>query len=127
MTTLEPATRILVCGSRLWTDEAVIREFLVALPANTIIISGAAAGADRITAQICHDIGLVVNEYPADWKKHGRAAGPIRNKQMLDEGKPDRIMAFSVTPISIGTADMIAKAKRARLPVEVTYAHQKGL
>lgn len=52
--------------------------------------------------------------YPADWEKHGRAAGPIRNEKMLIVGTPDMVLAF---PGGRGTADMIRKAEAAGLPV----------
>ena len=57
---------------------------------------------------------IPVKEYPADWQKHGRAAGPIRNQQMLDEGKPDLVVAFDG---GRGTADMIARAEKAGVRV----------
>lgn len=49
-----------------------------------IIVSGNARGADRVgeTFAIENDIPLEV--YPANWEKHGKSAGYIRNKQMAD-------------------------------------------
>lgn len=61
----------------------------------------------------------VFQEFPPDWDKYGNAAGPIRNQQMLDEGKPDLVVAF---PGGRGTADMVNKARKAGIEViEVTY------
>src|SRR3990172_1804651 len=114
--------RILICGSRMWTDVEPIRAYLKTLPANATIITGASAGADRIAAQVARELGLNVEEYPADWKRFGRAAGPIRNTQMLDEGEPIKVRAFTRTPITPGTANMIAQARRKGLEVELTYA-----
>ena len=57
--------------------------------------------------------------YPANWKKHGRAAGPIRNKQMLEEAKPDLVIAF---PGGAGTANMVKQAREAGVKVEIIYA-----
>jgi hypothetical protein len=59
--------------------------------------------------------GVPFRIFPANWKKHGRAAGPMRNQQMLDEGKPDLVIAF---PGGSGTADMVRRAKAAGVPVE---------
>ena len=56
--------------------------------------------------------GVVVEEFKADWDKFGRAAGPIRNAQMLREGKPDLVVAF---PGGRGTANMVAQAKARAL------------
>jgi hypothetical protein len=54
----------------------------------------------------------------ADWDKHGRAAGPIRNQQMLDEGKPDLVVAF-LLPQGSGTLDMIRRTEKAGIEVRV--------
>jgi predicted Rossmann-fold nucleotide-binding protein len=52
--------------------------------------------------------------FPANWPKHGKGAGFIRNQQMLNEGKPDLMIAF---PGGKGTADMIEKAIKAGIKV----------
>jgi acyl-CoA synthetase (NDP forming) len=62
-------------------------------------------------AEICHH----VTSFPANWKKHGKSAGPIRNQLMLDVGKPDLVIAF---PGGSGTADMIRRARKAGVPVK---------
>jgi len=56
---------------------------------------------------------IACETYPADWDKHGKAAGPIRNQEMLDQ-HPDFVLAF---PGGNGTADMVARARRAGVPV----------
>lgn len=78
------------------------------------IIHGGANGADSLAHQYAHISGIPVTVYPADWKKHGRGAGPIRNAQMLTEGKPDLVVAF---PGGTGTKDMVTRAKRAGVEV----------
>jgi hypothetical protein len=52
--------------------------------------------------------------YKAEWDKHGRAAGPIRNQQMLDDGKPDLVLAFAG---GRGTDDMCRRAREAGIEV----------
>ena len=80
----------------------------------SVVIHGGARGAD-ISADVCAlAFGIDVEVYPADWAKHGKAAGPIRNAQMLREGRPDAVLAF---PGGRGTADMVRRAKRAGVPV----------
>jgi hypothetical protein len=65
-------------------------------------------------------------EYPAQWHKYGRAAGPIRNQQMLAEGKPDLVLAFhDDIDGSRGTKDMVNRARRAGVKVEV-ISHAMG-
>jgi hypothetical protein len=57
---------------------------------------------------------IEVEVYRADWAKHGRSAGPIRNQRMLSDGKPDKVMAF---PGGRGTRGMIALARAAGVEV----------
>lgn len=111
--------RILVCGGREYNDIPTLAKTLDALwgpdylDAPTII-SGEAKGADSLAKQYAFDCGLDYEGYPADWKKHGKAAGPVRNQQMLDEGKPDLVVAFRG---GVGTADMVRRAKKAGVEV----------
>lgn len=78
------------------------------------VISGGAPGADTIAHQwaVSQTIASIVMR--AEWKKFGRAAGPIRNKRMLDEGKPDFIVAFTGGD---GTDNMITQARFAGVEV----------
>ncbi len=83
-----------------------------------MVISGAARGADHIAARVAFEEGFDVVEFPAQWKKFGRKAGPIRNQQMLDEGKPTFVFAFSLDILqSKGTLDMVTRATQAGVPV----------
>jgi len=50
----------------------------------------------------------------ANWAELGRKAGPIRNQQMLDEGKPNLVVAF---PGGRGTADIVRRARAAGIEV----------
>jgi hypothetical protein len=115
------AKRILICGGRDWTDPRPIVALLAPLRGtDTVVIHGAARGADSIAAGIAKDLGLGVDPYPADWTRHGKAAGPIRNTQMLAEGQPTEVHAFHANIAqSKGTKDMVAKARRAGIPVVV--------
>ena len=80
----------------------------------TVLIHGDAQGADTVADCWCRFREIAVLPFLANWKKFGNAAGPIRNKQMLDEGKPDGIVAF---PGGNGTADMVARGEAAGLVV----------
>ncbi len=101
-----------LCLDRKWHTEDEYRMPIVE------IISGMATGADSAAVDWAITNWLKVHEFPADWNKHGKAAGPIRNQQMLDEGKPDLVVAF---PGGNGTADMVRRAKKAGIEViEVT-------
>jgi hypothetical protein len=113
--------RILVCGSRDFVDEAVIREELARLSLRTTIIHGAAPGADTLADRIAKELGLRVRPFPADWDRYGDSAGPIRNQQMLDEGKPSRAIAFvrGLLRNSRGTRDMVKRAHKAGIQMRV--------
>jgi hypothetical protein len=84
----------------------------------TRIIEGGAKGVDRNAKAYAMQKGIPFEEYPANWDKYGKAAGPIRNKQMLDEGQPDLVIAF-LAPNSKGTKNMIEQATKAGVPVKV--------
>ena len=62
---------------------------------------------------IVADHGIDVNAKPADWKRHGRAAGPIRNGEMLKD-RPDLVVAF---PGGKGTANMVTQATNAGIEI----------
>jgi hypothetical protein len=112
--------RILICGDRNWTELGPIRELLKTLPNDTIVIHGNAQGADLAAAVMAEAYGLTIEAYPADWGRYGRAAGPIRNQQMLDEGQPEHVHAFhSNIDKSKGTKDMVKRARLAGIPVTI--------
>lgn len=120
--------RVLVCGDRDWNDWETITAELQRLPRDTVIIHGGARGADKMAAYVAAtDLCLSVIPFPADWKKHGKAAGPIRNQEMLDSGRPTRVLAFHPDlRNSKGTADMIRRARAAGIPVRVVGDPEGG-
>ncbi len=83
------------------------------------IIEGGALGADRLARVWAESRSVPHVTYPADWKQHGKAAGRLRNRQMLRDGKPDAVIAF---PGGAGTHDMITIAEAAGLPVWQPFA-----
>lgn len=105
--------RILICGGRDYDDrEELFYEVTHSVEdwRNAVIISGMARGADALGVDFAKTYGLELLEFPADWDRYKKAAGPIRNQQMIDEGKPDIVLAFP-TKNSRGTYDMIRRAK----------------
>ena len=119
--------RVLICGDRNWIDEETIKAYIRTLPLGSVVINGRCRGADSIARFAAKEYGYNVEDYPAEWKKHGRAAGPIRNTQMLVDGKPDLVVAFhnNLTD-SKGTKDMIRQAKAAGVPTEVRSSNKSG-
>lgn len=104
--------RLLVCGGREYLDADVLERSLDSIhqgPRGPIesIIHGGARGADTMAGDWARRRGISCTAYDANWELEGRAAGPIRNKRMLDEGSPDLVVAF---PGGRGTANMIRQA-----------------
>lgn len=115
--------RVIVCGSRDWTDTKVILERLKQLPADTMVMTGGCRGADRIADELIrwsdHLWYLRTDVHFAEWEEHGKSAGPIRNQKMLDRG-PDLVIAFHPDiESSKGTKHMVSIARAAGVPVEI--------
>jgi hypothetical protein len=78
------------------------------------IVTGCARGADQLARDYADRNGIAKTVKRAQWTTHGRAAGPIRNTQIV--GECTHMLAF-VHPSSTGTLDSIAKARSAGRPV----------
>jgi len=110
--------RVLVCGSRHFHDQERINRELSSIRNISEIIHGGAAGTDTCAGTFGRNNNIPVQRFRALWELYGRRAGPIRNRQMLREGKPDLVIAF-LAPNSRGTKDMITAAKEANIPIQV--------
>lgn len=106
--------RILVCGGRDYNEEKTVNFILDSLKDVEVVIDGGAKGADTLASKWAIINGIPSVTYCADWTTHGKAAGFIRNKLMLDNGKPDLVIAF---PGGKGTANMVELATKANIPV----------
>jgi hypothetical protein len=119
---LRRKSRVLVCGDRHWTNREAIRRVLQGLIERGYddLIHGGAKGVDTLAGEVWK-YDLKQSEpwvFKAEWSLYGRAAGPIRNQRMLDEGKPDLVVAFhNDLPKSKGTKDMVKRAQKADVPV----------
>lgn len=117
--------RVIVCGSRYWTDKDGIKDALVAY-APTEVVVGGARGVDALVKEAAGELGIEAIEIKAKWKEYGRAAGPIRNKAML-ELEPEAVLAFHDNlRKSKGTKNMVKLAKEKGLPVYL-YSHYMGV
>lgn len=105
---------VLVTGGRAYNDSAAVVRALDGLGYVEAVVCGGATGADFLAWEWAASHGVPVFVYRAQWRVHGRAAGPIRNQQMLDERKPDLVVAF---PGGSGTTDMVRRAQSAGVPV----------
>lgn len=112
--------RVLVCGGRDYgknpdgTDNAAEQDFLfdylmdiLLEHPNMTVIQGEARGADALAKLWANFMKVPVVSFPADWKKYGNRAGPVRNLQMIEEGKPDLVVAFRG---GAGTRNMLKQA-----------------
>jgi hypothetical protein len=110
--------KVLVTGGRGFSNHTLLLTTLDRLHAVhpfTTLIHGGACGADRLAGEWAASRGIPVEVYLADWQKYGRAAGPIRNQQMIDR-KPDMVVAF---PGGRGTADMVRRVRHAGIELVV--------
>lgn len=108
--------KVLVCGSRDWTDHHAILNALIR-HAPLKIMHGAARGADRIAADLAELHDIEAQAFLADWEHYGKRAGILRNLQMLN-AQPNLVIAFQCNG-SCGTQHTIDEAQRRGIPVEV--------
>lgn len=115
--------RVLVCGGRNYGDKRFVHWVLDTLHARqklTLVIHGCATGADSFAEEWAREIdGCTAYGVSADWKKHGQRAGSVRNRLMLELGKPQVIIAFEG---GAGTRDMTSAATAAG--VRVVFAEK---
>lgn len=118
--------RIIVCGSRHAKPEAkrriaqILDWLAEEVPGPHVVIEGDAPGVDRLSGQVGQARGWEIIAVPAEWSKNGRAAGPIRNQQMLVEHPTvNAVVAFPALPINYdrsGTMDMVKRGLNAGIP-----------
>lgn len=112
--------RVIIAGSRGFDNYAFLEGRMDLLSEDwdedLIVVSGGARGADKLGEQWAfrarHDVEVI----PADWERHGRAAGPIRNEEMADIA--DAVVVFW-DGISRGSKSMISAAVTRALELHV--------
>lgn len=115
------ARTVLVCGGREFTNYELICRILDQI--NILrIVEGEQRGADLLAREYAVNNQIPFRAFPANWAKFGRAAGSIRNKQMLDEGLPNLVVAF---PGGIGTANMIRQSRERSIEVIQVYTEAR--
>ena len=115
--------RVIVTGSRNWTGEWGTDKIFGVLDATMnladqmgqgyeLIHGACPTGADEIANQwaLANHDKVIITTWPADWDLYGKAAGPVRNEQMMAAGG-DLCVAF-LRNNSSGTLDAIGKARR---------------
>lgn len=116
--------RILITGDREWTNiERVYTRLSTFKPDEVIIVHGNCRGADIIAKCCAIELGMEQESHPANWRRYKKGAGPIRNQEMLDchpENPIEHCIAFHEhIETSTGTADMLARVKKAGISWEL--------
>lgn len=108
----------LVCGGRDFNDctfvKGVLDGIVHARGRPERVIHGGQRGVDTFAEEWAKGEKIHTNKVKPEWRRYGYAAGPIRNQKMLDDWKPDLVIAF---PGGRGTADMVEKAKHTGVVV----------
>jgi hypothetical protein len=87
--------RVIIAGSRGFNDYVKLSgvcDFLLQDQTDIEIVSGTAYGADQLGERYAKERGYPVKQFPADWVRHKKAAGYIRNEEMAEYG--DMLIAF---------------------------------
>ena len=122
--------KVVIAGSRHFKGYDLLKEKCDSILKNTsdveVVCGMCPNGADKLAVQYAKERGYPIKEFPAEWSKHGRAAGPIRNKQMAEYA--DALIAFNSG--GGGTVNMIKEASRCNLkireiPVTTVFQHGK--
>jgi hypothetical protein len=116
--------RVIICGSREFTDSALMTQALLDLKAwagiNPItIVHGNARGADLLSDSLAKQLipDATIEPHPANWNYYGKSAGPIRNAEMVSLGA-DLGLAFYIQGVdSRGTNGCVALMELAGIPV----------
>ncbi len=111
--------RVVVAGSRDFNDYSLLSaelDKLLAGQSNIIIVSGTARGADRLGERYAAEHGLKIERYPAEWERYHKAAGPIRNAQMVQNA--DAVIVFWDNESS-GTKNIIECARKENIPYKI--------
>ncbi len=109
--------KTIIAGSRTITNASFVNEaiskagFVI-----TEVVSGCAAGVDTLAERWARLNSIPIASFPANWKGHGKAAGPIRNQVMAEYA--DALIAVW-NGKSRGTKDMIERATKLGLKVYV--------
>lgn len=101
--------RVLITGGRDFSNSSALHKVLDQINI-TEMCEGGAKGADLLAAKYAVVKNIPCKTYLANWSEYGKAAGMIRNKEMLEDFKPDMVVAF---PGGLGTNGMIKLARKA--------------
>lgn len=115
--------RLLICGDREWSDKQTmrvwVRHYYEKYGDDLVIIHGACEGADLMAESLAKDYEIPYEGFPARWKKHRKAAGPIRNRVMA-RARLDEALAFhNRIEKSKGTKNMLFQLAQTGIKSQV--------
>lgn len=115
--------RVIIAGGRDFDDYEKLAQamdfYLSKIEDEIVVLCGMCEGADALGYKYAKERVYNVKFYPADWARHGRAAGPLRNEKMAQNA--DALVAFWDGK-SRGTKNMIEFAKQYKLLIRIkTY------
>jgi hypothetical protein len=109
--------KIAIIGSRDFTDRKLLNEVLESYKSKiTLVVSGAARGADKLGEQWAIDNNIKTLIFPADWDKYGKRAGFIRNEDIIKNC--DGAIAFW-NEVSNGTRHSISLCEKYNKPCKI--------
>lgn len=114
--------RVIIAGSRNCPEDSAIlkariNSFFIDVDRNEVeIVSGCCRGGDKLGENYAKEQVLPIKRFPADWNKYGKAAGPIRNKEMAQYGTHLIALHNGKSP---GTSNMIKLAKQQGLQIAI--------
>jgi hypothetical protein len=124
-----PPIKVIVCGDRnsYYEFEDIVNLELHRLPLSSMVITGGCKGIDTLGASLAKKLGLRLKIIPADWNS-GKAAGPLRNTQMINMLDPDFDIVLAFHPdikSSRGTLDCITQAFNRGIKVYLLDTKEK--
>jgi hypothetical protein len=122
--------RVIIAGGRDFHDYPRLKAYMDCLlepiTEPVEIVSGGANGADSLGERYARESGYKLKRFPANWDKYGKAAGPIRNKEMaLYAAEVTGVLVAFWDGESRGTYDMITRAEEYNLQVHTPRYRRK--
>jgi len=109
-------TRLIIAGVRTFDDYELLKskaDEVVKDLGEVEIVSGHAKGADMLGERYAAEHAIPCTLFPAEWERYGRAAGPVRNGQMIEYAKQETPMLLCFWDgVAHGTRNIIQKAER---------------
>ena len=118
---------VVIAGCRTYSNYEEAKAFIASClmeyenKEQITVLSGGCKGADLLGERFAKENGFIIKRYLPDWKKYGKAAGPIRNKQMVDACQ--KVICFWDGK-SRGTASLIQYAKKSAKKVDIKLIYQ---